>query len=342
MTTFYALPSLTSFNQTAGWSLSSGGAPAGAAPGQISDDVVFDINSGPARSIVGGDCRSITTVGANAMTFTQLNVLNTANLTGTARVDALYPSVNPLTVIAPGVSIGRMSVGGSYASYVLGSDIVLTEDLVIGGDLQPCFTTNGYSVTARNIAISGTGSSSWGISQVTITGHSSGSALSIIGSHAFSGFSATWRFTDKTATRKTFNHGGRNFGTIWNDTCYAPSPGHASLGGLSITGTTLCTTFRAEPGTTTVFQATADLFSASNYLVDGAGVPTRICSSSGGVRATLVKVGGGVVGFNYCTIKDIGGGLTNGATWRALNSVDGGNNLNWTFVPNNSRLLMFF
>lgn len=97
-------------------------------------------------------------------------------------------------------------------------------------------------------------------------------------------------------------------------------------------GSTGATTIRFPASTTTT---------VSNFTASGTpGNLLTIDSSTAGTRATLSKASG-IVNVSSLNIKD--SAAAGGATWNAINSVNGGNNTGWTFITlstNNLFLLL--
>jgi hypothetical protein len=336
MTTYYARPNLTGFGQSDGWSLTSGGPSAGVVLPNAAD-AVFDINSGPSRSIVAAQCRSIKTLGASPMTFTGSLVLNaaaTSDLTGTLSIETIALT-GSATLIAPGVSIGQVQLS-SNGVLVAGSDLTIVGKIWCLNATGTGLAMGSYNITADALDWSYATTISLGTGTLTLTGTVPWQVNSnpVINNSAY-----TIKLANKSSAVKSFDPGGRTYASFWNDTAV---PGSPTLGGVQFTtAVTFTGNYRASSGTVNLFAPSVNT-TAGSFTLDGGGIPITVKSSSGGARATLVKTGGGPVDVNYCTIKDILGSGTFGAMWRALNSTDGGNNLNWTFVPNNSRLLMFF
>lgn len=80
----------------------------------------------------------------------------------------------------------------------------------------------------------------------------------------------------------------------------------------------------------------------TNFSVSGvAGSLCYITSTSSGVKSTITKAGGGVVGCDYLNIKD--SQVTNGNWFSGAHSVNSGNNTGWTFsaVPTGSSANFF-
>lgn len=339
MATYYALPALTVFDTTNGWSLTSGGPGAGTGRPGVADTAVIDINSGPPRSINwagGGVGRLVVTSDAQRMTLTGIFwpkgiAGTTQSLAGLASVGTLYiDSLVTVTAADATVDTVQLVTGGELT---LGGDMLVTNGITMGSTSTGALKLNGYSISADFIS----GSSSVAYSLGNGTLELRGGNPWRVTSSTFPGTGYTVKFSNKAAGVKVVQD-TRTYANIWNDTGV---PGNPSAGGLEFSAgaPTVLGNYRASPGSVTIL---GNDMTAGSYTLDGAGVIITLRSTTSGIGRSLTKTGGGQVLANYCSIKDVSGALTNGATWRALNSINGGNTANWVFIPNNSRLLMFY
>lgn len=334
MTTYYARSTLVNMSDTTGWSLTSGGPSAGVTPG-FGSDLVFDANSGAARSIAASlNARSFTTVGAAAMAFTgTIDAYEGINLTGTASVSQLNTGTG--LVIAPGVAIDLLLAG--RAGTVAGSNLT-AKAFRLGSSAGDTFDSSSfdmtfgdvYAATTSTILYMGTGT--W-----TLTGEGAafyGGAprpdVWNVTSNVQVYASGTIKFVSAIAAQLTFNGKTRNFNNVWNAT---------SGNGMRFTGTDdTFANFRIEPGSLTEILA-GKTVKAASFTLDGMGVMTTLRGSS--ASGYLESTSATLVSANYCNLQNLAG-VGAIATYRALNSVNLGNVSNFTFVPNNSRFLQFF
>jgi hypothetical protein len=332
---FYALPTLATWGDatyTVGFSSTSGGANNGLMP-LTTDDVIFDVNSGPARSITiatGATCKNITTVGANAMNFTGTDLQTNGNvdLTGVTGIAtlSLYGTAS-VTLKVPGVTIGAINVNkGTAATYTLLSDILITTGFNFAG--VNTFVTGAFNVTANSITTATNSTLDMGSGTWTLAG--SGTVWDATNSTLITGTS-TIKVTNTSATEKIFFGAGKVYNNIWN----ATGPG---TGGLNIRGSNTFNNIRCDPGSTLSLTTSATTTTTS-FTADGTAAPIVIKSDAVTVPATLSKSGGGIVYVDYCSIKDIT--ASPAATFIARASINVSGNTNWTFIPGNSKFMTF-
>lgn len=337
--TMYARSTLTSWNASSGagdWSNTSGGASNASWPSSL-DDVVFDSNSGSARTITVGTsvpCKSINTTGSAGMTFVSgdLNVYGSVTLINT--ISVVYIQLQtPAPPATRTITCGGASIGTFYSSdsnlITLGSDLLITTDCIIAGD----FDANNFNVTTPSFTnVTGSPTTTMGSGTWTLTGI--GSIWSVVGTLVPG--TSTIKVTNNSASLKNFFSNGKTYNNFWN----------ATLGGGDMVvreggsgGNGTYNNFKVSAGAIQKF-GNGQTCTAASFSIDGTGAPITISSNSPGVASTLAKSGGGTVNVDYCNIKDII--ASPAATFRARNSLDQGNNTNWTFVPANSKFMSFF
>jgi hypothetical protein len=326
----FARSTLTVWDQSTagGWSNTSGGGSNGTFPGS-GDDVVFDANSGSVRTITctSALCNSITTVGSLPLGFNgDINPYGNIDLTNMVSVSILQlqnVGAGSFTLKAQNVSIGSLIT--AIRAITLLSDINVTGALWVNGN----FNANNFNVSCLSFLGSGgtptvtMGSGTWTISGLTGIIWDPSSAAIIQGT-------STLKFTGNSSSSKSIS-GSKTYNNFWNAT--------SGGGGLILNGSNVFNNFKIGAGSIqSMLNGTNTTI--TSLTADGTGLPITIQSDSPGSRANLTKSGGGSVYVDYCNIKDIVASPI--ATFNARNSVDQGNNINWTFIPGNSKFMAFF
>lgn len=316
MANMYAIPALTTWNSTpGGWSDTSGGTSNGLVP-DSSTHVLFDANSGAARTIAmatdAAYCLSFGTIGAvNAITLTgTLHAYGNVNLTGLASVDqvtfAASGSINQAACVLDTLS--------ATSPAVLTAPITISPRWISVGD-GATFTASD-NVTAEGIVAYGAATINFGAGTWLFYGNST--AFTIASTCTVNASTSTIRLT---GTSVTFAGGGKTYNNFWWDalnTCTIT--GANTFNDVKIAGSSTNLVFPSS-ATTTLATLTAD---GTPYLT------MSINSSSPGTPATIAKSGGGTLMVYNCQITDIT--ASPGSTFYATRSVDGGGNTNWTFV----------
>jgi hypothetical protein len=333
MATYYALSTLSQWgnSHSGGWALSPGGVDTLLDPGQT-DDVIFDSTSGSARTInfPDGDmaCKTINMSGSNAITLNgSLNVYGNISLISSTTV-LILSSQGVCTLTANGATIGTLGAAGG--TMTLASDVSATNGIQLL-DNSANFNANNFNVTASTFTngspsvIITMGSGTWTLTG-TGTVWSPGAGTIVAGT-------STIKLTNNSSSLKTFSgtSGSANtYNNFWNATL--------GSGVCNITSNSTFNNIKISAGAIQSFAA-GTTQTLTTLTADGTGSAITIKSDTSGSIATLAKSGGGTVNVEYCNIKDIT--ASPASTFRARNSVDQGNNTNWTFVPANSRFLTF-
>lgn len=208
----------------------------------------------------------------------------------------------------------------------VGGTFQLFDDLQIGSIRTLTFTNGTLDANNKNVT---TGS---------VQTNNSNTRTLKMGSGTWTLNGANWNATNATgltvegtatvnmasASAKTFNGGGANYGTI------TLNQGGAGELTINASNTFANITNTVQPATIT-FQASTTT-TVSGFGVSGtSGNLITLNSSSAGTRATLSDASG-VNSASFCDIKDIN--ATGGAFWRAyssLGNIDFGNNMGWDF-----------
>lgn len=330
MTTMYALPILTAWSTSGGWSNTSGGASNGTSPG-AADTAIFDANSGSARSVSAGftTCLGLTTTNSAPINFTStFNISDggTLNLKSGDSFDTLRlsgsGSSTPIIVNANGASISAITDTAGNNSIAFTSNATVLSAMTWGSG---SFTLSGSaSLVAFSLAFT-TGSVTFGSGTIS---------LAIAGtiwtptSGTFNAGTSTILIADTSATIKTFAGGGKTYYNF-----------HSSGNNVVITGANTFNTVSIAPGASLKFPAST-ITTLAMLTADGTGNPITLTSSSSGSAATVVKSGVGRINLSYCSIKDISASPAN--TFYALTSTNVSGNLGITFLKSESKLLQFF
>lgn len=337
MTTMYARSALVDWDDTTvgGWSNSSGGASNGTVP-QSTDSVVFDANSGAARTIGGGvgngKCLDLTTTGSNAMVLSTVDCYGHCNLSAMTSIANLY-----MRGASKNLTLGSCVITNVILVYAAASNMTLQSNLTLTGNnsylyVEGSFIANGYNVSIGRLQIpSGSAGLNMGSGTWTVYGDASGASGNVWDVHSSATVVAgtsTIKITHLVGT-KNFIGGGKTYYNLW----------HAGEDPLVLSG---ANTFNdILVGSWATLKLTSGVTqTCTTFRANGAGAPITISSTTPASAATLAKSGGGTVYIDYCSIRDIT--ASPGSTFFARNSTNVSGNTNWTFVPNNSAFLAFF
>lgn len=358
MPTLYALPTLTNWNaaSTTGWSSSSGGPSAGLSP-TADYDVVFDVNSGPARTITTTgtpQCRSITSVGANNLTLTggvsvyhSLNAtINFSGFSSSSTVAlGLYPA-SGFSNFSANITGGNVTFT-SLSNQSSNSDLTFLSDFKCNGPFTGALSTlnsNGFNLTFSAFLITQAYNLALSNSTITLTG--SGSLWTVVPFQSTL-TNTTFKITDTSSSTKILKMVEADTGSGGGLINVNNKPNLTIETGLGSGAVIL-----QQPGSwsyyftnvfckfgSTLSLPAGKVVTIDNLTADGTGGMITLNSSTSGTAATLAKSGGGTVGVNYCNIKDIT--ASPAATFTARNSKNISNNTGWTFIPPNDRFFQF-
>jgi hypothetical protein len=296
------------------------------------DDVVFDSSSVTSASlIVSADMprlgKSITWTG---VTNTPIWVpASNVQLFGSLTLGTIFTSNayamsfygrSAVTFSPNGVTctMGVYTTGPGLTLTLLGA---LTTTASVGINASTTFVDGGFSVTAATYigygALTKTGN--WTLTSYGIVwGNNGGSVSDTAG---------VIKLTDTTSNSKTFQGGGKTYNTVWLS--------GAGTGTFDFTGSntiaelkidTLPKSIRFTGGTTT----TIGTFTGFT----GAAPSDITIGSITAASHTLAKSGGGTVTVTRGNISR--STASPGSTFTALDSIDGGNNVNWMFAASPS------
>lgn len=198
---------------------------------------------------------------------------------------------------------------------------------------------NAKTLTTLNISVASSASAILAATNATIVLTGTGTVWSAGTSSALTMTGSTIKMTDSSATAKTFAGGGKTYGTVQWDKGAGTSTDSVTAANTyaSLKNTGTAAFIIQFPNTTT-----QTLTTGSGWLLNGtAGNLVSLTSTTAGTKWTLSTPT--AVTASYVSIKD--STLTGAGTGNASNSVDAGNNTNWTFVTagaTNGNMLSFF
>lgn len=329
MATMYAIAALTTWDIAAGgWSSSSGGASNGQYPISTTN-VIFDNNSGPARTIAvaNASCNTINVPAAQVISFNSGQIMVSNSLTATCNLGAsvganLYIIGSTYLSCTTG-SLYGLTFNCDGGSLFLSSDVAVTNNILFN---DGSFYLGGYNLTCGglNMQYNNTFPTlDWG-GTVTITGVGTGV-----------GFQTNYQVTGNIL--KFINSGATGV--------YVSASSSVTLNTLWIantgTGGTIVNQALASVGTLKMSAGSflnlqAGITVSSGVAIDGTGAVAKILGNG----SYLTKSGGGKAYVDYCDLTNVGSNPV--STWYARNSINNGGNTNWTFIPANSKMLSFF
>ena len=205
-----------------------------------------------------------------------------------------------------------------------------------GGTLN----TNGYSVTSSGFTAttSNVRTLTFGATTWTITGAGS-NAWNCVDATNLTVNRGTSTVNMTSASLKYFFPGGKTWGAI----------NQGGSGTLQITGSVGATfanlTNTVQPATIQFVESAVNPYFFDAFSISGtAGNLVTLSSTTNGQKFTLSKVGGGIVGCDYLSIRD-STATGSGAAWYAgANSTNVSNNTGWIFTaaPTGGGMLFFF
>ena len=198
--------------------------------------------------------------------------------------------------------------------------------------------TNGYSVTTSGFTTVGSATKvlTLGATTWTITGASTG-AWNCAAATGLTVNRGTSTISLTSASAKYFYPGGKTWGVV----------NQGGSGQLIITGAvgnTFANFTNSVQPTSVQFIESYTYYFESFSLSGTSGNLVTLTSSTNGVTYTLSKVGGGIVGCDYLSLRD-STATGSGASWYAgANSTNVSNNSGWIFTaaPTGGGMLFFF
>ena len=323
-----------SWNTTASWSISSGGASGARVP-LCQDDVYIDANSitSGSRTITANMTRlgknidfsavaNTPTINLSGHIFGSLTFGNDVTLSGNT---ALYFDNYENTSIT---SSGETFSQPIYIFTKPGVTLSLIDELLMSNQIYHYYGTfdaNNQNITTTIFGeyLSGTrvlnmGSGTWTLSGTGTVWNMSGTTNLTLNTNI-----STIKLTNNSVTDKTFAGGTKTYYNFWNAT--------GSTGIVTVSGTNVFNDFKIDAGREVNFTAstnqTVTTFTATGTAESG----IILHSTSSTTKATLTKSGAGVISSDYLTINDLTGSPA--SRWYAgANSTDGLDNSGWVFT----------
>lgn len=335
------------WNDTAHWSATSGGAGGETVPG-ISDDVTFDAASFSVTSAIsdgGSNLVDIKSWDSSAIDQTLTwslsgNVTIRGNFTlksgqtingGTLKTLTLSGSSSVFTPNGVTINYAYFKFTGTYT---LAGNLIMpsiTDDtlLVRGGTI----TTNNYSITTDNLTVDTSGSLILGSSTITLGGDFSwssagtlslgSSTMTVGGAFSVSGGTVTAGTSTISITHggETIAGGGKTYYTVNLSGNNQTVTGSNTFNTLNLNTAGLATGTKFTAGTTQTM---------TNFATNGsAGSLAKMLSTSAGTHYHF-STPSGEINENYMSITDCYA-IEAGVWYAGDNSTDGGGNTNWVF-----------
>lgn len=219
----------------------------------------------------------------------------------------------PLLFAAP--TSTATSVSLSFLSTLNTSGIRLTNNWAVLGTSTVTMPVdlNGYTLSCVSWSFSGSPTITWNNGTIVCTG----TPFTV---PATANFVGTGNVTMNSATAKTFNGGGKTYGTITQ----------TGAGSLSITGSNTFETIVNTVQPTTILFTAGTTTTVRNWLLRGTAGNLVTIGSTTAATHTLSRPNGAPVSTNYLSISQ---SIATGAAWYAgANSTDGGTNTGWIFA----------
>lgn len=349
MTTYYALPTLTTWNTSStGWSASSGGAQiASGYPGANTGDVViFDSNSGVARAIdvtVNISASSVQCTGANmtlnSSTGSSLYLYgSTLDLSGFASIQPVFLYNNTGTTALKGGAclIPSLSItSGSSAQLLLTGDLRCNGNIVLN---SAGMNANGYNVTCNQVTDGNAGTTvntlSFGPGTWTFTNVSPTLQCVSLSFLAWANYSTT-TFKINTSLGCYFDTTNLTSG---NNTLWIVNGGST---GTQLSGGPNLATLRIDAGKVIFAQQTR--YTATNWKIAGSAgnriTITNTASKTVIYQSRFYTLTPGNMYLDYCTIDSIS---IDAGTFVARSSTDNGANTGIMFYKLRPNFLSYF
>lgn len=353
MATMYALPSLTTWNSTAGgWSNTSGGASNGLVP-QVNDKVIFDANSGVARNIsitstlnIGnmvctGAQMTIAPAGGYAIVLNGTGVNDVFDLSGFVAIPTLQISSR-----WSGATLKTGSCSISTLTCTFGVDVKLVGDLTLNNALQigDCaFYANGYNVRLATMQDVGNGGANpvvnFGSGTWTFTGTGT---LMIYSYWVVQWSTATVKIDNTSAVSKTWNYAMTSSNKFWvANTGSAALISYAGLASSGSLGSVAVGLYRIDAGCRVVIPA-GTYACANTWQVAGTSSSPVFLNSSVAGSVAYVYSGNQSTPFyfDYCNIGDVA--VWGSPTFITRSSTLTGVASGWTVFKLRPNFLSFF
>lgn len=339
-----------SWNDTAHWSTSSGGAGGAAVP-TIADDVILDANSfsGTGQVLTLTDVTALQCLSFDASAVTNNPELNfsaglgvsgafilSPTMTTSATGDALTVgvSVTPSTDVnidTQGHLIPSFSISGNGGGIAINliSDLNVTSTLFMGasGDF---YNTNNHTISAGGIELMGGADTfNFGTSTININGFSGSSIFNGFvvddATHIINGGNSVIKL-NYTPNKLSPNNGdiglfGQSIGEVQLLGSSSASEPYQFIGSGTLTKLTL------QAGNKLVFDG-GSTWNINNLASDGAA--NNLIGFASATPGTQYTINAGTVSTSYIDVKDC---IAQGTIpFNDVGGTDNGNNLNWHFA----------
>lgn len=308
-------------SSTTHWSATTGGSSGASVP-TSADSVFFDANS------FSGAGQTVTlSATGNCLDMVWSGATNTPALAGSASLN-IYGSLTFIAAMSCSFSVGSIQFTSTTSGrtittnglaiaaplqFISSGGWTLQDNLSITGVLtysDGALSTNGKAVSASQFLSSGSG-----IRTLTL----GASIISLNGNWTLSATNLTFNVGTSTISMNGGSFGGG--GLTYNNLTITSTTGITGSNTFATLTIPAGKILKPTSGTTQTFTTLSAMGTLGNVI--------SIQSSIAGTPATISR-NGGVVTFNYCSIKDIT--ATGGATFNAYNSTDVSGNTGINFL----------
>lgn len=244
------------------------------------------------------------------------------------------------SITSAGITISSIltiaSIGGTYT--VQGSLTCSSVISLNNGTLD----TNSQTIQSTQFSSSNSNTRALTMGSTTWTLTASGTPWSCATSTNFTVTpgTSTIKFTDASASAKTFAGGSKTYANIWLT--------GSGTGTFDFTGSNTFADFKVDTPPHTIRFTAGTTTTVTTFTVSGTAGNLMTIGSITASGHNLAKAGGGVISCDYLSISR--STASPGTTWYAgANSTDGGNNSGWIFtappppvsINKKSQMIMF-
>jgi hypothetical protein len=319
---------------TNSWAASSGGSPATSNYPLLQDTAIID-DAGVASGITitlspAFRIGSVNSLGVTiAKSPVNLN-LNGAGVFGSLAANEFASLTSAPSITFRGYSTQLLQATFNNANITVDNNatVSLSGDFLSGSFLSVnngTFQSNSYYVSLLRVTVLGSGaldmgSSTWNISATSGTVWSFNSSASLT--------AGTSSITLVGSFGITFAGGTKTYNNL-----------QLGIGANTITGANTFNTLSSQASTTSVTFDSGTTTSVTTFAITGSPAQTITVTASSTGNFSLSKTSG-IVSVQYLNLSK--STATGGATWTALNSVNGGGNIGWIFGAPSTGFFAFF
>lgn len=318
---------------TNSWAASSGGSPATSNYPLLQDTAIID-DAGVASGITitlspAFRIGSVNSLGVTvAKTPVSLN-LNGASVFGSLATNEFANLTSSPSITFRGYSTQLLQATFNNANITVDNNatVSLSGGFLSGSFLSVnngTFQSNSYDISLSSVTVLSSGALNMGSSIWNITA-TSGTVWSFNSSASLT--SGTSSITLIGLSGITFAGGTKTYNNL-----------QLGIGANTITGSNTFNTLSSQAATSSVTFGAGSITTVSTFAVSGTSTQTIAMGSSSTSNFTLSKSSGNV-NVEYLNISR--STAAGGASWVATNSIDGGNNIGWQFIGNNTGFLLF-